>query len=204
MTLRGRSLRGCPSRRLNHGNSFAGGWDRAYHSQAMRTLLVLSLVVTASAMGAVGSAQATDPLAPLERYIGTWTYEGDGNGARVSCQSERRWIANHSFVESHRQCETANGPITQVEIYGFDPRRRLYVYWGFNGRVVSTYTSPNMDATVVWSGEEFSATARCTETFDGDGQSSKSQCEGSFDGGKTWQRVSGGTSKRLSVTVPAC
>ena len=162
----------------------------------MRTLLVVSCAVTAWAMGAVVSAQGTDPLAALERYVGTWTYEGDGNGARVSCRSERRWIANHSFVESHRQCETGNGPITQVEIYGFDPRRRLYVYWGFNGRVVSTYTSPAMDATVSWTGEASSATARCSETFAADGQSSSSQCEGTFDG-TTWSRVSGGKSIKV-------
>jgi hypothetical protein len=161
-------------------------------------LLVLSLTIGGLAVAA-GRAQSPDPLAALDRYVGVWTYEGDGNGARVSCRSERQWIANRSFVESHRQCSTGNGPITQVEIYGFNSRRGLYLYWGFNGRVVSTYTSPKMDTTVAWTGEEFSASARCTETFDADGQSSTSQCEGSFDGGKTWQRVSGGTSKRLSA-----
>jgi hypothetical protein len=161
----------------------------------MRTLLVLPVVATAFAMGAAASAQTADPLAPLERYIGTWTYEGDGNGARVSCRSERRWIANRSFVESHRECSTGTGPITQVEVYGFDPRRRLYVYWGFNGRVVSTYTAPAMDATVTWTGEAASATARCSETFAADGLSSRSQCEATVDG-KTWSRVSGGSSTK--------
>jgi hypothetical protein len=142
-------------------------------------------------------AQTTDPLAPLERYIGTWEYEGDGNGARVSCRSERRWIANRSFVESHRECSTGTGPIAQVEIYGFDPRRRLYLYWGFNGRVPSTYTAEKMDLAVAWTGDQASSTARCTETFAADLQSSTSQCEVSYDLGKTWQRISGGSSKRV-------
>ena len=142
-------------------------------------------------------AQTADPLAPLERYLGMWVYEGDGNGARVSCRSERRWITNRSFVESHRECMTGSGPITQVELYGFDPRRRLYVYWGFNGRVPSTYIAEKMDLAVAWTGEQASSTARCTETFAADFQSSASQCEVSYDLGKTWQRVSGGTSKKV-------
>ena len=115
----------------------------------------------------------------------------------MSCRSERRWITNRSFVESHRECSTGTGPITQVEIYGFDPRRRLYLYWGFNGRVPSTYTAANMDLAVAWTGEQASSTARCTETFAADFQSSTSQCEVSWDQGKTWQRVSGGSSKRI-------
>jgi hypothetical protein len=161
-----------------------------------RPILPLTLVF-AAALSATSYAQTTDPLAPLERYIGTWTYEGEGNGARVTCRSERRWIANRSFVESHRECSTGTGPVTQVEIYGFDTRRGLYVYWGFNGRVVSTYTSPKMELAIAWTGEEASSTARCTEAFASDGLSSRSECEVSLDLGKTWRRVSGGASKKV-------
>ncbi len=158
------------------------------------------IIVSTLALGLLprsSGAQTVDPLAPLERYIGTWVYEGDGNGARVSCRSERRWITNRSFVESHRECSTGTGPITQVEVYGFDPRRRVYLYWGFNGRVPSTYAAATMELAVVWTGEQASSTARCTETFAADFQSSTSQCEVSYDLGKTWQRVSGGSSKRI-------
>lgn len=162
----------------------------------MRRLAIVSTLAIALLPGSSGG-QTADPLAPLERYIGTWVYEGDGNGARVSCRSERRWITNRSFVESHRECTTGTGPITQVEIYGFDPRRRVYLYWGFNGRVPSTYTAATMELAVAWTGEQASSTARCTETFAADFQSSTSQCEVSYDLGKTWQRVSGGSSKRI-------
>ena len=162
----------------------------------MRRLIFVSALALALLPGPSG-AQTADPLAALERYIGTWVYEGDGNGARVSCRSERRWITNRSFVESHRECLTGSGPITQVELYGFDPRRRVYVYWGFNARVPSTYTAATMDLAVAWTGEQASSTARCTETFAADFQSSTSQCEVSTDLGKTWQRVSGGSSKKV-------
>jgi hypothetical protein len=162
----------------------------------MRRLIIVSTLALAVLPGSSG-AQATDPLAPLERYIGTWVYEGDGNGARVSCRSERRWITNRSFVESHRECSTGSGPITQVELYGFDPRRRVYVYWGFNARVPSTYTAEKMDLAVAWTGEQASGNARCTETFAADFQSSTSQCDVSRDSGKTWQRISGGSSKKV-------
>lgn len=161
-----------------------------------RTLVVTLALVTG--IPAAGGAQTPDPRAPLERYLGTWAYEGDGNGARVSCRSERRWIANRSYVESHRECSTVSGPITQVEIYGFDARRGVYFYWGFNGPVPSMYASAAMALAVNWSGEQMSGNNRCTETFAPDGRSSASQCEISYDLGKTWQRVSGGTSKRLN------
>ena len=143
------------------------------------------------------AAQSTDSrTAPLSKYLGTWTYEGEGNGGRVSCRSERRWIANQAFVESHRDCTTPNGAITQVEVYGYDSRRGLYVYWGFNGGAVSTYTSPSLRDTIVWTGEGYSAANRCTDMFASDGHSSTAQCETTSDGGRTWQRVSGGVSKR--------
>ena len=152
--------------------------------------LTLSLIVV---LPAASEGQAPDPLAALERYVGIWTYEGDGNGARVTCRSERQWIANRSFVESHRHCSTGTGPIDQVEVYGFDARRGLYVYWGFNGGAVSIYTAATIGQEVAWAGEQSS---RCTETFAPDGLSSASQCEVTPDG-KTWRRVSGGSSKKL-------
>ena len=161
-----------------------------------KTAIALTVSLTVVISG-TSHGQTVDPLAALERYVGTWVYEGDGNGARVMCRSERRWIANRSFVESHRECSTVNGPITNVEIYGFDARRGVYVYWGFNGRVPSSYTSATMDLAVAWSGEEMSRNNRCRETFAPDFRSSTSQCEVSYDLGKTWQRVSGGASRKL-------
>src|SRR5687767_12634245 len=161
-----------------------------------RSAFALTFAIVVVFAGSSNS-QTVGPLAPLERYIGTWVYEGDGNGARVTCRSERQWIANRSFVESHRQCSTVSGPITNVEIYGFDARRGVYVYWGFNGPVPSSYTSATMELAVAWSGEQMSGNNRCVETFAPDLQSSTSQCEVSFDLGKTWQRVSGGTSKKV-------
>ena len=156
--------------------------------------LICALVLTQRPSAA---AQSTDSrIAPLSKYLGAWTYEGDGNGGRVSCRSERRWIANQAFVESHRECVTPNGAITQVEVYGYDSGRGLYVYWGFNGRAVSTYTSPSLRDTITWTGDGYSAGNRCTDTFAADGNSATAQCETSADGGKTWQRVSGGISKR--------
>ena len=160
-----------------------------------RPAALITLTIALAVSNALAAAQSP-ALAPLTAYLGSWAYEGDGNGGRVSCRSERRWIANHSFVESHRECTTPNGPVTQVELYGYDSRRNLYLYWGFNGSIVSTYTSPSVRATVVWTGEGYSAGNRCTETFAADANSSTAQCETSRDDGKTWQRVSGGLSKK--------
>jgi hypothetical protein len=157
-----------------------------------------AMVLVLIALATVAPARAQDAAGTtgLARYLGTWVYEGDGNGGRVTCRSERRWIANNAFVESHRECSTPNGPITQVEIYGFNPRRGVYVYWGFSGRLPSTYVAAMMGSTVSWTGEDASGANRCRETFAADGQSSTSECEVTADG-TTWRRVSGGTSKRV-------
>src|SRR5687768_14998515 len=105
----------------------------------------LLLVLVSSLGSALTPAQVLDPaLKELQRYVGTWTYEGDGLGSRITCTSVRRWIAGGYYVESHRECATPQGPITQVELFGYNSRREVYVYWGFNGRDVSTYTSPGM------------------------------------------------------------
>jgi hypothetical protein len=160
-----------------------------HHRAILLLVLGLSTAAPAAAQDATGTAA-------LARYLGTWIYEGEGNGGRVSCRSERRWIANNAFVESHRECSTPNGPITQVEIYGYNSRRGLFVYWGFNGNVPSTYVASVIAGTVAWTGEDASARARCKETFAADLQSSTSECEFASDG-TTWQRVAFGTSKKV-------
>ena len=157
----------------------------------------ISILLLLIGLSAPAAAQDATGTAALARYLGTWTYEGQGNGGRVTCRSERRWIANYAFVESHRECSTPNGPVTQVEIYGYNSRRGLYVYWGFSGNLPSIYVAPAMAAKVSWTGEEASARNRCSETFAPDLQSSSSECEVSNDGGTTWQRVASGTSKKI-------
>ena len=159
--------------------------------------LVAVLVLESVAPG----AQSSDPWAPLQRYIGTWTYEGDNGEGTVTCRSRRRLITNGAFIESHRECTTPQGPITQVEIFGYSSSRRLYLYWGFNGRGVSTYTSPTMTDVVVWSGEELSSNNRCTERFAPDHRSSTDVCEHSYNGGKSWVRLSGGTLTKVADTA---
>lgn len=156
--------------------------------------IVLALIGLAAA--APARAQDAAGSAALARYLGTWVYEGEGNGGRVSCRSERRWIADNAFVESHRECTTPNGPITHVEIFGFNRRRGVYTYVGFNGPVPSTYVASTMGKTVSWTGEDASAVARCREVFADDGLSSTDECEVTRDG-KTWGRVAGGTSRKV-------
>src|ERR1051326_7199655 len=96
---------------------------------------------------------ATPELRVLERYLGTWQYSGEdktpGTGGAVTCTSTRRWISAGHFVESHRECKTPRGSITQVEVFGYDSRRGRYVYWGFNGSVASSYSAPSMSGDTI-------------------------------------------------------
>jgi hypothetical protein len=146
------------------------------------------------------SAAATPDLRPLERYIGRWAYEGEdktaGTGGRVTCRSTRRWISGGFYVESHRTCSTPRGTFDQVEIFGYDAERRQYVYWGFSGRIVSTYaTEAIVSTSVTWVGFGASAGNRCTEVFSADGRSSTDTCETSIGGSAPIVRASGTSSK---------
>jgi hypothetical protein len=138
----------------------------------------------------------------LERYIGTWNYAGEDNtpvtGGNVTCTSTRRWISGGHFVESHRECKTPRGDITQVEVFGYDGTSGGYLYWGFNGNVVSTYRADTLEGPIVWIGFGASSGNRCTQVFAPDHNSSTDKCESTRDGGKTWVLRSGGKSIRVS------
>jgi hypothetical protein len=143
---------------------------------------------------------ASAEVAPLLRYLGDWSYEGKDatpvTGGVVTCEATRRLISGGYFVESHRECRTPRGVVNQVEVFGFDYQRRVYVYWGFNGRGVSTYETPTIDAATVWSGTGFSRGNRCTEVFSDDLESSTDECETTTDGGTTWVLVASGKSSK--------
>jgi hypothetical protein len=163
----------------------------------------LAASVLAFALGSSVSAQeepATPEIRALLRYLGEWEYVGEdhtpGSGGPVRCTAERRLISAGHFVESHRDCDTPRGRLSQVELFGYDYQRRAYTYWGFSGRVVSTYTTPDLGREVSWTGTAASQGNRCTEVFAADSQSSVSKCETTTDGGATWVLRSGGTSTR--------
>ena len=134
------------------------------------------------ASGGVSAQSVVAELRPLERYVGSWTYDGEdktpGIGGQVTCTATRRWIAGGNFVESHRTCHTPRGTFDQVEIFGFDFRTREYTYVGFSGRVASTYRASSMEGdSVTWIGTGASSGNRCTEVFAPDRRSSTNKCE---------------------------
>ena len=164
--------------------------------------LTIGVVMMILCQWALAQNQASRPeLKPLERYLGTWTYEGEDKtpvtGGPVTCKATRRWISGGYFVESHRDCKTPRGEVTQVEVFGYDFQKRVYMYWGFNGSAVSTYTAPSMDGdTVTWTGIGVSSGNRCTEVFASGAMSSTDICESSRDGGNSWiSRAAGKSTK---------
>ena len=155
--------------------------------------------VLASPSGASGQS-AVPELKTLERYLGTWEYTGrdatPSTGGPVACRSVRQWISGGYFVESRRECDTPRGHVTQLEVFGYDFQNRAYMYWGFNGRGVSTYSASSMDGdTVVWTGFGLSRGNRCTERFAGPSEASD-RCETSTDDGRTWTLRSEGQLKK--------
>ena len=131
---------------------------------------------------AAAQGPAAPELRPLERYLGSWTYNGEdktpGTGGRVTCTTTRRWISGGFFVESHRTCDTPRGTFDQVEVFGFDFTTREYTYLGFSGRVVSSYRASSLEGdSVTWTGHGASAGNRCTEVFSPDRRSATDRCE---------------------------
>ena len=137
--------------------------------------------------GASAQEAAAPKLRPLQRYLGSWTYDGEdkkpGTGGKVTCTAVRRWISGGYFVESHRACDTPRGRFEQVEVFGFDFTTREYTYLGFSGRVVSSYRTTSMEGdSVTWIGSGTSQGNRCTEVFLADRQSSEDKCESAVGG----------------------
>ena len=170
------------------------------YNVGVKATLVVWLCFIATGLAQSGPAGAAQK--PLDRYLGTWVYEGEdrtAGGGAVRCESTRQWIAAGYYVESRRRCTTPRGELQQVEVYGYDAVERVYKYWGFNGPGVSIYATPSMnDATIRWNSTAFPGRFRCTETFAPGGSGSTANCETSTDGGGTWTVISAGKSKRTS------
>lgn len=156
------------------------------------------LLISASA-GVAAQEPAAPELRALERYLGSWTYDGEDKllGGKVTCRAVRRWISAGYFLESHRTCETPRGTRDQVEVYGFDFKTHEYTYFGFTGRVVHTYRTASMEGdSVKWVGAETSRGNRCTDVFEPDHRSSTEKCETAAAAG-TFELRSEGRFKRV-------
>jgi len=155
-------------------------------------LLISAADVTAQEPGA-------PELRPLERYRGSWTYEGEDQllGGKVTCKVLRRWISGGYFMESQRTCETPRGTRDEVEIYGFDFKTHEYTYYGFTGRVVHTYRTASIEGpSVKWAGTDTSRGNRCTDVFETDHRSFTEKCEAAAAAG-TFELRSEGRFKRV-------
>jgi hypothetical protein len=152
-----------------------------------------------SAAGVTAQEPAAPELRPLERYVGSWTYDGVDKllGGKVTCKAIRRWISGGYFMEGHRTCETPRGTRDQVEVYGFDFKTHEYMYFGFTGRVAHTYRTASIEGnSVKWVGTDASRGNRCTDVFEPDHRSSTEKCETAAGAG-TFELRSEGRFKRV-------
>ena len=162
-------------------------------------LFALGGMLLVSAADVTAQEPAAPELRPLERYLGSWTYDGDDKllGGKVTCKVLRRWISGGYFMESHRTCETPRGTRDQVEVYGFDFKTREYTYIGFTGRIAHTYRTASIEGnSVKWLGTDASRGNRCTDVFEPDHRSSTEKCETGAAGG-TFELRSEGRFKRV-------
>jgi hypothetical protein len=163
--------------------------------------VILILMIAATLPGSGQGIPNAREVERLSRYLGTWQYEGEDKTAstdrRVACKAVRQWIVGGLYVESRRECTTPRGDLSQLEVYGYDPIERRYVYWGFNGPVVSTYVTPAIDGmTIAWTGIGVSRNNRCVVTFANNLASTVERCDVSSDGGRTWSTVAEGKSTK--------
>jgi hypothetical protein len=145
------------------------------------------LLISASA-GAAAQEPAAPELRALERYLGSWTYDGEdktpNTGGKVTCKATRRWISGGFFVEGHRTCETPRGTVDQVEVFGFDFKTHEYTYLRFSGRAPNTYRAASLEGdSVKWVSTEPTRGNRCTDVFEPDHRASTEKCETAAAGG---------------------
>ena len=146
-------------------------------------LFGLAGMLLVSASAGVGAQEPAAPeLRSLERYLGSWTYDGEdkipNTGGKVTCKVMRRWISGGFFVEGHLTCETPRGTVDQVEVFGFDFKTHEYTYLRFSGRVPINYRAASMQGdSVKWVSTDPSRSNRCTEVFEPDHRSSTEKCE---------------------------
>lgn len=70
-----------------------------------------------------GRPQPDPELKRLDRFVGTWTMEGDlvgGEGKNIKGQATFRWLPGGFFLEQHITLDFLGLPIDSTELVGYD------------------------------------------------------------------------------------
>ena len=164
------------------------------------TLWVASIGAQAPAMPKPGPEHQR-----LSAFVGTWTFDGElkpgpmGKGGKMTGTDRIQWMPGNFFLERRFDGTGPMGPMSGIEILGYDPAKKLYTFNIFD----STGASAAGTATVKGDTWSFTGTGsmggktmqdRCTLTF-ANPTTLKIACEMSGDG-KSWGPTFAGTATK--------
>ena len=123
-----------------------------------RTLSAVALVMLLAAVAVQAQAPAPKPgpeHKKLEIWIGDWTYEGEyhatlfGPAGKCTGNVAVRPILGGYFVEFRSEEKGAAGTTQYLEIDGYDPVARKYIWHGFDSQGLNETVTYNIEGNTV-------------------------------------------------------
>lgn len=150
-------------------------------------------------------------LKRLAYFAGDWTSEGTmqpgpfGPGGPFTGKEHNEWYAGRYFLVSRSDMSMAGTGIKGTAVFGYDPEKKVYTYYGFNSMgeaEQSTGTVKDADWTWVSDSTYQGKSYKTRFALHEDSPTSYTmKFETSADGGKTWQPVFDGKATKVEKTA---
>jgi hypothetical protein len=135
-------------------------WRRR-RSTAMGFALSAVLLMAHLCLWVTASAQTPRPeVEKLSYFIGTWHAEGEmkasmfGPGGKVTNVTRNEWMLNNTFFITHHEEHNPAGTFQMVNVTGYDPEKKEYVEYEFDGQGNSGRSEGTFDGkTWTWTSE---------------------------------------------------
>jgi hypothetical protein len=135
-------------------------WHRR-RSTAMGFALSALLLVAHVCLWVTASAQTPRPeVQKLGYFIGTWHAEGEmkasmfGPAGKVTNVTRNEWMLNKFFYITHHEEHNPAGAFAMVNITGYDPEKKKYVEYEFDGQGGTGRSEGTFDGTTwTWTSE---------------------------------------------------
>jgi hypothetical protein len=184
--------------------------------RALKRIGVAAVLVCAS-VGSM-SAQGRGPTPEhkkLEVFVGAWSFEGESkavpelgmnDAGKISYRHVNTMINGGFYLETRRTGTNAQGPLTELFVYSYDPLTKMYRQDAYDSRGrVRTFSATVQGLTWSFTGVNTSADGKVTKerytlTYSADMTSATLRSEHSRDGAVWYERTTG-TYRKLPGTA---
>ncbi|HZD30501.1 MAG TPA: DUF1579 family protein [Candidatus Angelobacter sp.] len=118
-------------------------------------------LVAAYAVAQMPAPTPAPELSKLDYFAGHWSDEGEikpgpmGPGGKYSATDDAHWMDGKFFLVMNSEFKGSTGDIKELQIFGFDPKQKVYTYAAYNSAgEVSHYTGTVDGDTWTWSSNE--------------------------------------------------